>query len=80
MALDPLLVSILVCPVDRGPLWYFEDEELLYNPRSKTVYAITDGIPVLLPDEGRQVDEDEAQRLEAKESSALVTGSAPKHD
>jgi uncharacterized protein YbaR (Trm112 family) len=79
MALDPLLIDILVCPIDKETLLYFEEENLLYNPRTKTAYAVNDGIPVLLPNEGRVVDDDEAQRLDAKASSAVVTG-APKSD
>ena len=33
MALDPLLLEVLACPEDKGPLLYFADEDLLYNPR-----------------------------------------------
>ncbi len=33
MALDPMLLEILACPDDKGPLLYFEDEDALYNPR-----------------------------------------------
>ena len=35
MALDPQLLEILACPEDKGPLLYFEDESILYNPRLK---------------------------------------------
>jgi uncharacterized protein YbaR (Trm112 family) len=63
--LDDSLLSILVCPEDRGPLLLVEDE-LLYNPRLRRAYRIEDGIPVLLIDEARDVDEDEHTRLIAK--------------
>jgi uncharacterized protein YbaR (Trm112 family) len=63
--LDDLLLSILVCPDDRGPL-LLVDDELLYNPRLRRAYRIEDGIPVLLIDEARDVDEDEHTRLTAK--------------
>ena len=33
MALDAQLLEILACPEDKGPLFYFEDENCLYNPR-----------------------------------------------
>ena len=33
MSLDPLLLDVLACPVDKGPLLWFEDEDVLYNPR-----------------------------------------------
>ena len=47
MALDPGLLEILACPDDKGPLKYFADEEILYNPRQRIAYPIKDGIPVL---------------------------------
>ena len=58
---DDSLLSILVCPADRGPLLLVDsgDEELLYNPRLQRAYRIEDGIPVLLIDEARDVDDDD---------------------
>lgn len=66
MALDPLLLEILACPEDKGPLLYFEDEETLYNPRLRRRYRILDGIPVLLVEEAETVTEEEHGRLEEK--------------
>ena len=66
MALDPLLLEILACPEDKGPLLYFEDEEALYNPRLHRRYRILDGIPVMLVDESETVSDDEHARLESK--------------
>jgi uncharacterized protein len=63
--LDDSLLSILVCPADRGPLLLIDDE-LLYNPRLRRAYRIEDGIPVLLIDEARDVDDDEHARLMAR--------------
>ena len=60
MALDKLLLDILACPEDRGPLYYFEDEDALYNPRLHRRYAIRDGIPIMLIDEAETVDEPSA--------------------
>lgn len=61
--LDQKLLSILVCPEDRGPL-LLVDDEFLYNPRLRRAYRIEDGIPVLLVDEAVEVtDEDEHQRM-----------------
>jgi uncharacterized protein len=62
---DDSLLSILVCPADRGPLLLVNDE-LLYNPRLRRAYRIEDGIPVLLIDEARDVDDDEHARLMAR--------------
>jgi uncharacterized protein len=64
--LDEKLLSILVCPADRGPLLLIADDELLYNPRLRRAYRIEDGIPVLLIDEARDVDDEEHQRLIAR--------------
>ena len=66
MALDPMLVEILACPEDKGPLLYFADEDALYNPRLRRRYAICDGIPVMLIDEAETVSDEEHDRLMAK--------------
>jgi uncharacterized protein len=60
--LDDALLKILVCPADRGPL-VLVDDVALYNPRLRRAYRIDDGIPVLLIDEARDVDDDEHARL-----------------
>ncbi|MCV7195312.1 Trm112 family protein [Mycobacterium angelicum] len=66
--LDETLLGILVCPADRGPLLLVDDGSggrALYNPRLRRLYRIEDGIPVLLVDEARDVDDDEHARLTA---------------
>ncbi|MEE9414510.1 MAG: Trm112 family protein [Acidimicrobiales bacterium] len=73
MTLDSRLLEILACPQDKGPLFYFEDEDSLYNPRLKRRYAITDGIPVMLIDEAEDVTDDEAARLLAKADSEGIS-------
>jgi uncharacterized protein YbaR (Trm112 family) len=61
--IDEKLLSILVCPQDRGPLLVVGDE-FLYNPRLRRAYRIEDGIPVLLVDEAVAVTDDaEHQRM-----------------
>jgi len=63
LVLDDKLLSILVCPQDRGPLLLIGDE-YLYNPRLRRAYRIEDGIPVLLIDEAAEItDDDEHQRM-----------------
>ena len=66
MALDPMLLEILACPEDKGPLLYFTDEDALYNPRLRRRYAVRDGIPVMLIDEAETVSDAEHERLTAK--------------
>jgi uncharacterized protein len=69
MPLDPLLLEVLACPEDKGPLLYFPDEELLYNPRLRRSYAVRDGIPVMLVEEAQSVDETEHGRLMERASA-----------
>ena len=59
MPLDPMLLEILACPEDKGPLFYLEDENSLYNPRLQRIYRVEDDIPIMLIDEADEVDENE---------------------
>lgn len=74
--IDQALLDILVCPADRGPLLLIN--ELLYNPRLRRAYRIDDGIPVLLVDEARDVDDDEHTRLMAQAAPARAPGEGPR--
>ena len=66
MSLHPDLLAILACPEDKGPLYYLEDESLLYNPRLARTYRIDDDIPVMLVDEAETLDDAGRARLDAK--------------
>jgi uncharacterized protein YbaR (Trm112 family) len=66
MKLDQQLLDILACPQDKGPLYYFADEDALYNPRLKRRYSVRDGIPVMLIEEAETVNDVEHDRLMAK--------------
>ena len=77
MSLDPLLLDVLACPVDKGPLLWFEDEDVLYNPRLQKSYAVVDDVPVLLVDEAVTVGDGEHQRLMAKAESDGVRATGP---
>ncbi len=66
MSLDPKLLEILACPEDKGPLYYLDDEDALYNPRLRRRYDVRDGIPVMLVDEATTLDDAEHQRILAK--------------
>ncbi|WP_420453115.1 Trm112 family protein [Ilumatobacter sp.] len=63
MTLSPDLLAILACPEDKGPLYYVQDEDLLYNPRLTRAYRIHDDIPVMLVEEADTLDDDEHRRL-----------------
>ena len=54
--LDKKLLDLLVCPVSKGPLEQIGDE--LVCKVSKIAYPIKDGIPVMLPEEARDLSND----------------------
>ena len=66
MTLDARLLEILACPSDKGPLLYFDDEQMLYNPRLRLRFRVEDGIPVMLTEEAATADDAEHARLVAK--------------
>ena len=63
MTLSADLLSILACPDDKGPLYFVEQESVLYNPRLTRSYDVRDGIPVMLISEATTVAADEHERL-----------------
>lgn len=63
VTLESFLLEILACPEDKGPLYYVEDEDTLYNPRLTRRYRIENDIPVLLIDEAETVDQAEHDRI-----------------
>jgi len=73
MALDPRLLAVLACPVDKGPLYYLGDDGGLYNPRLRRRYVVRDGIPVMLPDEAEGVGAEEAEALDARIASGELS-------
>ncbi|MGP0032792.1 MAG: Trm112 family protein [Acidimicrobiales bacterium] len=79
MTLDPLLLDVLACPVDKGPLLWFPDEDRLYNPRLHRSYRVDDGVPILLVEEGTDVSDADHARLMAKaeEDGVRATGPDP---
>ena len=73
MALSPALLNVLACPQDQGPLLYFVDESILYNPRLKRKYPITNDIPNFLDDAVIVADDAEAARLDKKAADEGIT-------
>jgi uncharacterized protein YbaR (Trm112 family) len=57
---DPRLLEILVCPLTRQPLEYDRTRNELVSRAAGRAYPIRDGIPIMLPDEARVLDEDPA--------------------
>ncbi|GAA6153546.1 Trm112 family protein [Pseudoteredinibacter isoporae] len=59
--LDKKLLSILVCPVSKGPLVYREEDQELICYASGLAYPVRDGIPVMLEGEARELSLEERE-------------------
>jgi uncharacterized protein YbaR (Trm112 family) len=57
--MNPKLLEILVCPVTKGPLVHDKQKQELVSKSARLAYPIRDGIPVMLEDEARRLDEHE---------------------
>jgi uncharacterized protein YbaR (Trm112 family) len=62
---DPRLLEILVCPVTKAPLRYDRAAQELISLEAGLAYPIRDGIPIMLVDEARALDETEKTKLQA---------------
>jgi uncharacterized protein YbaR (Trm112 family) len=56
---DPKLLEILVCPVTRTPLTYDREKGELVSKAAGLAYPIRDGIPIMLPEEARELTDAE---------------------
>lgn len=56
---DPKLLEILVCPLTKGPLIYDREAQELISRQARLAYPIREGMPIMLPDEARQLGDDE---------------------
>ena len=61
--MDKHLLDILVDPVTKGPLIYDKSRQELISRASRLAYPIRDGIPVMLPEEARELSSDEIEAL-----------------
>lgn len=55
---DPKLLEMLVCPVTHKALEYDRERQELVSKAAGLAYPIHDGIPIMLEDEARRIDED----------------------
>jgi uncharacterized protein len=53
--IDPKLLELLVCPLTKETLEYDSARQELISRRVKLAYPIRDGIPIMLPEEARQL-------------------------
>ena len=57
--IDPRLLEILVCPVTHGPLIYDRARAELISQSARLAYPIRDGVPIMLKEEARELEEGE---------------------
>jgi uncharacterized protein len=55
--LDPRLLEVLVCPVTHGPLEYDRAKGELISRSARLAYPIREGVPIMLPEEARPLEE-----------------------
>ena len=60
--IDIRMLELLACPLTKGPLRYDRDRAELVSRLAKLAYPVRDGIPIMLPSEARELDEEEAGR------------------
>ncbi len=54
---DPRLLQLLVCPLTRAELIYDAARQELISRAAKLAYPIRDGVPIMLPEEARKLDD-----------------------
>lgn len=55
--IDKKLLEILVCPLTKTSLHYDEKAQELISEKAKLAYPIRDGIPIMLAEEARHLQE-----------------------
>ena len=56
---DPKLLELLVCPKTRQPLEYDAQKQELISRAARLAYPIREGIPIMLVEEARELDDEE---------------------
>ena len=54
---DPKLLEILVCPLTKSPLVYDEAKQELVSRQAGLAFPIREGIPIMLVDEARKLED-----------------------
>lgn len=61
-SVDPKLLEMLVCPLTKAPLRYDAANNELVSEQARLAYPIRDGVPIMLVDEARSIDEEESRK------------------
>ena len=56
---DPRLLEVLICPVTHGSLVYDREKGELVSKGARLAYPIRDGVPIMLPEDARELGEGE---------------------
>lgn len=56
---DPKLLERLVCPLTKTPLRYDPEKSELVSDEARLAYPIRDGVPIMLRDVARNIDEED---------------------
>ena len=59
MAIDPQLLSIMVCPVSHAPLREIGNWLVSTDPETRRRYPVRDGIPVMLVEESEEMPQED---------------------
>ncbi len=54
---DPRLLEVLVCPLTKTQLRYDRERQELISEAAKLAFPIRDGVPIMLPDEARKLED-----------------------
>jgi uncharacterized protein YbaR (Trm112 family) len=65
-AIDPRLLELICCPLTKGMLAFDSARSELVSVSAKLAYPVREGIPIMLPSEARQLDEEEIERRRSR--------------
>jgi hypothetical protein len=54
---DPRLLEVLVCPLTKTTLRYDRERQELISDAARLAFPIRDGVPIMLPDEARALED-----------------------
>lgn len=54
---DPRLLEVLVCPLTKTSLRYDRERQELISEAARLAFPIRDGVPIMLPDEARRLED-----------------------
>lgn len=61
--MDSKLLTLLVCPITKGPLDLDRERQELISRSARLAYPIRDGIPIMLESEARTLSDEELEAL-----------------